>query len=423
MGKWMDVLWILFLVVWVVWGMAREWPLFSERSGPSLASSAGALRAKHEGGFPEGRPQSVGSARGVGVDPSARSPEEWEALRHLKRLVASGSLEWSHLSHVLQSDASIGLKAAYLQAYGEIESPIRERSELGRSVLEFLLPLVTKPAPSPMEQEAVHKSLHLMQHLNHAGHFDEQLKRLYRETRAADLLKPLRDKHFKTEELKEMTPAVATEVIRESRDPKMVDAARALVETENMAPSDRQDLDKYIHQFGRSSDWRVESEDTKETMLMKINGVAMSDTPGKVGFVYEQWNTRYFAMIDEGIGEDVFRDLPNTSHELAYALWTEMDAAEKSRIEAKVLQQFAAHWGGQEDVFSRRKHALLTLAVSYIYLCESGLVPQACMTQLEDRASLAHRLAESYLSYVLLTADAAMLLGPAQHYVERIRGD
>ena len=344
-------------------------------------------------------------------------------LRRLNELVDKGTYRVEHLAATLLSDEGMWLKAAYLQGALDAKWTGGEADRALDEALRFLKGLEPDTHPDTMAVRAYHTSMQLTADLNRraGGTYDEALKERYEKTGNPDYLKTIFDTPYKLSKIPSVPPRHAVAIVRESPSAEYVAYAKSLLGSSGITAEDRGDLNKYVTQHGSKSEWTTAPSDDRETKLMKLNGVAASKVSGKVEYIYRQWQDLFFAKITDDMSYPDWRALPNPTHELAQALWTEEDHSTRRKVEEEILGLLKRHQIseiGEQD--QRKQRALVNLAVVYLDFCLSNLVPQECREKLADPRSFGAEVAREHLAAYLKRPDAAMALGTAKAYVEKV---
>jgi len=318
------------------------------------------------------------------------------------------------------------LKAASLQGALDSRWAAAEGDRALAEALGFLEGLDPATNPDTMATMAYHISMQLMADLNRrgGGKYDDALKERYEKTGNPDYLKTIFDAPYRLGKIPSIPPRAAVAIVRESPTDEYLDFTKGLLGSHAITAEDRGDLNKYLAQYGSKSEWTAAPSDDRNTKLMKLNGVAASKTSGKVEYIYRQWQDLFFSKITDDMSYPDWRALPNPSHELAEALWTEEDQGIRRRVEADILRLLKSHnVGGTRQLDQRIQRALVNVAVAYLDLCLSSLVQKECRNALASPQSFGHQVARDHLAAYLGKPDAAMALGTAKAYVEKVAGD
>jgi hypothetical protein len=349
------------------------------------------------------------------ADLDTRETENIEKLKSLKGLIEARSLTAEHLSEVLTSSEGFWLKAAYLQAAANMKFPEEAAAFALQETLNFLERTgIPTSDDDPMKREAYFKAIALLSALNAHGVYDTQLKEIYESTLNPDFLKSISDKAYIGEKLDSLDDKKATEIIRESQNGDLVETARRLAQR---APAERPSLEKYIAQYSPGEAWTIEDSDDRKTKLMKLNGISASRSPGKVAFILAEWRDGYYRRLNATSSPEQHAALANPTYELAYALWTESDAASRIKAENELHAIFSTDFKPTARP-SKQVVALVDLAVAYVDTCVSNMLPRLCHEELHAPQSFARRLATDYLASLLTRADVAQALGSAKSFVE-----
>jgi hypothetical protein len=417
------------------------WPAGRPAAGPDAGHAVGGTHGTTgpgdvgpgKGGRGEvGAPQPGGAAgasadHAGGEDLVLREQEIRIAkLRKLNESVDGGSYRAADLAAALSSDEGMWLKAAYLQGALDSRWAGAEADKALAEALGFLADLDPGTNPNAMAVRAYHTSMQLMADLNRrgGGRYDGALKERYEKTGNPDYLKTISDAPYKLGKIPSVPPRHAVAIVRESPSPEYVEYARGLLTSRAITAEDRGDLNKYLAQHGGKSEWGASPAADRGTRLMKLNGVAASDAGGKVEYIYGQWRDIFFAKITDDMSYPDWRALPNPTHELAQALWTEGDQGARKKVEGEILRLLKRHHvGGMGDEDQRKQRALVNLAVAYLDLCLSNLVPRECRDELANRRSFGAEVARDHLAAYMGRPDASMALGTAKAYVEKVAGD
>jgi hypothetical protein len=150
---------------------------------------------------------------------------------------------------------------------------------------------------------------------------------------------------------------------------------------------------------------------------MKLNGISASRSPGKVAFILAEWRDGYYRRLNATSSPEQHAALANPTYELAYALWTESDAASRIKAENELHAIFSTDFKPTARP-SKQVVALVDLAVAYVDTCVSNMLPRLCHEELHAPQSFARRLATDYLASLLTRADVAQALGSAKSFVE-----
>lgn len=375
--------------------------------------------SEHERQLEEAPPEEpalyLPAARGE-ADFDEREAGNIEKLKSLKRLAEARTLTAEQLSEILASSEDFWVKAAYLQAAADMSFSKEAAAFALQETLAFLERTgVPAGDDDAMKREAYFKAIALLSTLNAHGVYDAQIKEIYESTRNPDFLKSISDKAYIGDRLDSLDDKTATEIIRERPNGDLVEKARRLAQR---APEERPSLEKYISQYGPVEAWKIENSDDRKTKLMKLNGISASGSPGKVAFVLAQWRDGYYRRLTGTLSQQDHAALANPTYELAYALWTEIDAESRTKAENELYAIFSADFKPTARP-SKQVVALVDLAVAYVDTCLSNMLPKPCQEGLHAQQSFARRLAADYLASLLTRGDAAQALGPARSFVEK----
>lgn len=419
------------VLAWYFWPAST--PTVVRDGGPGLLAGAGTaglveLGPGKEGRVEVGAPQPSGAAGAAapaaGEDLDLREQEIRIAkLRKFNEMVDGGSYRATHLAAALSSDEGMWLKAAHLQGALDSRWAGAEADRALAEALSFLADLDPWTNPDAMAVRAYHTSMQFMAELNRrgGGKYDDALKDRYEKTGNPDYLKTIFDAPYKLGKISSVPPRHAVAIVRESPSDEYVDYARGLLASQAITAEDRGDLNKYLAQHGGKTEWGASPTDDRRTRLMRLNGVTASKSGGKVEYIYGQWRDIFFSKITDDMSYPDWRALPNPTHELAQALWTEGDQGARKKVEGEILRLLKYHHvGGMGDQDQRKQRALVNLAVAYLDLCLSNLAPRECRDEMADPRSFGAEVARDHLAAYLKRPDAAMALGTAKVYVEKI---
>lgn len=344
-------------------------------------------------------------------------------LKALKDLVESGGYRETHLAFILSSDESLWLKAAYIQAAITTLWGGAEADRATANVLAFLAALDMTKSQDPMVKAVYHLSMQFLTTFNHreGGKYDTILKTRFDHSHDPDYLKTIVDPDYKRARIREVSYRDALAIVSESPTEEYLEFAKSLRASPDINTTEKGDLDKYIQKHSPKNQWQIAEADDNKTKLMKLNGVSESNTSGKSSYIYRQWLDIYFSKITDDMSPTERQDPPNPTYELASALWTEKDQQIRREVEAKILILFKHHHRTHSrDAKSNKEIALINLAVSYLDLCLSDLVPNICRDTLGHPQSFGATVAREYLASYLGNPNASMVLGISKPYVEKI---